>query len=514
MSSRDLSKTLKELDEVLIQWKNEYHLAGLAAGVVQDGELVYVRGFGQANIQEDLPVTADTVFRIGSISKTFTAIGVMQLYEQGRFDLDDPVNQHLKSYQVKHRDPGAPPVTIRHMLTHTSGIGETRNLPGLIQTLLGKLEIALEADDPIPDLGEYYKGELQPEVFPEQKWAYANHAFATLGQLIEDVSGQPLDEYMIEHVFEPLGMFKTDFMLSERVKEGLAKGYAFKKGKFIELPYKKVLVSAAGSVFSSVNEMAAYMAALMKGGENPSGRILKEETLRQMWKNQLRCDPAVFGFGLSWFLPAYEDVLVINHDGGWPGFVSSMFVAPDEKLGVIIFTNTASRAPNLIASDIMHRLLGQKNPLDKLPLPAVLENVHEYSRLCGYYGTKPGLLTNLRPWSMFGNEIEICIRDNKLTLRSLAGPLSRGTRLLRSDPDNPHLYQAKGLSGKDVLTIEFREDAVGEIMGLDLGLNVNQTSFYKHTYVQSLRFRTHLVGGLLATGLLLLGGRKLLKKKK
>ena len=166
MSPRDISKTIGELDEILIQWKNEYNLAGLAAGVVQDGELVYVKGFGQADIKQNIPVTADTVFRIGSISKTFTAIGIMQLYEQGRFDLDDPINQHLKSYQVKHRDPGAPPVTIRHMLTHTSGIGETRNLPGLIQTLLGKLEIALEPGEPIPPLGEYYKGELQPEVYP------------------------------------------------------------------------------------------------------------------------------------------------------------------------------------------------------------------------------------------------------------------------------------------------------------------------------------------------------------
>ena len=221
-------------------------------------------------------------------------------------------------------------------------------------------------------------------------------------------------------------MFKTDFLLSERVKEDLAKGYAFKKGKFSEIPYKKVLVSAAGSVFSSVNEMAAYMAALMQGGENQSGRFLREETLRQMWKNQLRTDPAVFGFGLSWFLPAYEDVLVINHDGGWPGFVSSMFIAPDEKLGVIIFTNTASRAPNLIASDIMHRLLGQKNPLDKLPLPGVLENPHERSRLCGYYGTKPGLLTNLRPWSMFGNEVEICMRDNQLSSARTKRPTVQG----------------------------------------------------------------------------------------
>ncbi|MFH7025428.1 MAG: serine hydrolase domain-containing protein [Heteroscytonema crispum UTEX LB 1556] len=133
----------------------------------------------------------------------------MQLWEQGKFQLDDSINKYLKAYQVKHRDPNAPPVTFRHLLTHTSGIGEVRKFTDLLLPVWG---LGGKPDKPIPSLKEYYSEGITPEVYPETKWSYANHGFATLGQLVEDISGQPFSEYAIAHIFAPLGMTHTDYL--------------------------------------------------------------------------------------------------------------------------------------------------------------------------------------------------------------------------------------------------------------------------------------------------------------
>src|SRR5215469_7879880 len=216
--------TQEGIDEVLIAACNERSLAGIAAGIVTDGRVVYAKGFGIADAERGVPITADTSFRIGSISKTFTAIGLMQLHEQERFKLDEPVNNYLKAYKIA-QPSSSPPVTFRHLLTHTSGIGELRRLSDLLRPTLG---LACKPGR-LPTLCAHYAPTLKAEVPPGTKWAYANHGFATLGQLVEDISGQPFAEYMRDHVFAPLGMERTDYLLSERVRATMAQGYRMRR---------------------------------------------------------------------------------------------------------------------------------------------------------------------------------------------------------------------------------------------------------------------------------------------
>jgi CubicO group peptidase (beta-lactamase class C family) len=206
---------------------NERTAPGLGVGVVNGSETVYAKGFGLANVEQERPVTRETVFRVGSITKTMTAIGLMQLWERGAFHLDDPVNDYLRGYQVEHPDPAALPVTFRHMLTHTSGIGELRKVTNLFRPMGG---LGAKPNGPAPSPEAYYAGGLRPGIYPGTQLAYANHALNTLGQLIEDTSGEPLSEYMRENVFEVLGMKNTDYLRSERVREGLAQGYNFSRG--------------------------------------------------------------------------------------------------------------------------------------------------------------------------------------------------------------------------------------------------------------------------------------------
>ena len=323
MALSSVEKTIQELDSILVEEMNKNKLPGLAVGIIQNGKLVASKYLGFSDLDKKEPVSADTIFRIGSISKTFTGVGIMQLWEQGKFDLDDPVNNYLKTYKVQHVDPAAPPVTFRHMLTHTSGIGEVTGLLDLFKPVAG---LGARPEDPEIPLGEYYKGCLRPEVYPGEKWAYANHAYATLGQLIEDISGQPFAEYMREHVFAPLGMQDSDFLLNENLRSRLANAYEFKKNGFSPVEYLRIEVPAAGSIFSNVEEMSKYVSALMNSGKNENGRMVKPETLELMFTPQLDIDKNLeMNIGLYFVLTNFGEHRIAWHNGGWPGFVSSMF---------------------------------------------------------------------------------------------------------------------------------------------------------------------------------------------
>jgi len=137
-SQEVISGVLEEVDDLVISAMNVHTIPGVGVGIIRGGEPVYLRGFGLANLEDGKPVTPITIFRIGSISKIVTAVGLMQLWEQGKFGLDEPVNDYLKSYQVKELDRAAPPVTFRHMLTHTSGIGELRTYTDLLKPMVGQ----------------------------------------------------------------------------------------------------------------------------------------------------------------------------------------------------------------------------------------------------------------------------------------------------------------------------------------------------------------------------------------
>ncbi|NEP12508.1 MAG: beta-lactamase family protein [Symploca sp. SIO2C1] len=446
MPQETIDRVLEEADELLISAMNEAVITGMAVGIIHQGKLIYAKSLGLAEVKSEKVITPDTVFRIGSISKTFTAIGLMQLWEQGKFQLDDPINDYLKTYQVKHRNPEAPPVTFRHLLTHTSGIGELRGIADMLQYLGG---LSVKQDQPVPTLREYYAKRLTPEIYPGTKWAYANHAFATLGQLVEDISTEPFSDYMIRHVFEPLGMTQTDYLLSERVRHQLAQGYLFNQGKLTPINYREIVVRGAGSIFSSLNDMSKYVVALLNGGKNEHGTILQPETLELMLKNQYQLDEHLDAMGLAFLLDNFDGHRIIWHNGGWPGFVSSMWIAPDDDLGVIIFTNSSSGVLDSIAKNLLRRLLEVPKPASELPRANILGSPHLWTQLSGCYRPKKGWNTNWRIWLGFGGELEVFVKDNHLMLRSLIGPLGKGIIpnpvIVGYLSKSPNLFQTKAL---------------------------------------------------------------------
>ncbi|OGO50784.1 MAG: hypothetical protein A2148_03640 [Chloroflexi bacterium RBG_16_68_14] len=510
MAETAIENVLGQVDDLVIATMNEHALAGLAVGVVHRGELVYAKGFGLADAKEERPVTPDTVFRIGSISKTFTAIALMQLWEQGKFQLDDPVKDYLTAFKVLHRDPNAPPVTFRHLLTHTAGIGEFRDITDLAR-FRRAFALGAKEDEPIPAPREYYRGRLTTELYPGQKWAYANHGFAALGQLVEDISGEPFEEHMIGHVFEPLGMYRTDFLRSERVRDELAVGYQLKKNGLTPVDYLEITIRPAGSIFSSVTEMAKYVAALLNGGRNEHGSAIQPETLHMMMEPHYVLDERLPGMGLAFWLDSIGGHRIAHHGGGWAGFVSAMLVAPDDDLGVLAFTNTSNLAPYPIALSLMQRLLGVPDETIAVPRPGMLETPHLWPELCGFYGPKPGFMTNARIWMSFAGEAEVFIKDNRLAIRALVGPLRKGLTLYRTDADDPLAFQAE--YEKLPIPFVFRRNEDGQVERLCSAGAMGFLDLYKRPKGESLSFRARVaLSGLaaLVAGVL---GLRLLRKR-
>jgi CubicO group peptidase (beta-lactamase class C family) len=255
---------------------NRWPAVGLAVGVVRNGRLEFFHGHGFADIASNTPVTEDTVFRIGSITKTFTAIAVMQLVEQGLVDLDAAANDYLCAYRLIPAKTTHRPATLRHLLTHTAGLPEVVYPSRILQPVFGEM---VKLGKPVPSLAEYYRGALRLAAEPGTRYIYTDHGFATLGQIVEDMSGKPFDRYLHEHVFEPLGMSDTNLLRSAPVESRLATGYQLRSAGAKPVTDSEVITIGGGGIYSTPRDMARYLAALLGGGANEHGSVLKPKSL-------------------------------------------------------------------------------------------------------------------------------------------------------------------------------------------------------------------------------------------
>lgn len=478
-----IQQTLTTADTAITKALQENHLPGIGVGLVYQGRVIYAKGFGYADVAQQVPVTPETVFRIASISKTFAAVALMQLWQQGKFDLHEPVNKHLKAFQLRH--VGSQPITFHHLLTHTAGLGE---LAPLWRYFSPSAHFnVVSPHRPAPPLSKLYGRFLPAERPAGEKWCYANNGYATIGQLVEDISGQSFLRYTREHIFNPLGMDTADFWRSDRVKPRLAIGYSYKEKqeRFKPVPDLEQVTTAAGSMYASVTDMTRYLAALMSGGRNESGQILKPETLHMMFAPQYQLDPRLQGMGYGFKVDDWGGHRVVSHDGLWLGFVSSLFVAPDARLGVIAVTNRASSGVIVgLARQLLQRALGYNpRPIKKRGDTEPPDQPELWPELVGFYGPTPGWNSNFRLWQQFGGEFEIYVHEGRLTMRANWGGWKGGYALRPADFDDPYAFAA------GATPILFRRAGDGN-MTLLYGLH----SFQKRPYAQSVRRKLDLTG--------------------
>ncbi|MET8651581.1 serine hydrolase domain-containing protein [Nocardia aurea] len=427
---------------------------GAVVGIVRGHETAVVSAHGLADIATARPVDADTVFRIASITKTFTAVAVLQLWQRGRLDLDAPANEYLRSYRLAPSPRFALP-TVRQLLTHTAGIGETARPTRLLRPDFGE---SVPPGHAVPTLSEFYRGALKVQAEPGTRWTYSNHGFATLGQLVEDVSGTALDEYLREHVFGPLGMHDTGLVHRRSDRARHATGYVLRADGPHPVIRREMVTVGAASANSTARDLCRYLSALVGGGANQYGAVLDPGTLTTMFAPQYQPDPRIPGMGLGFFRARLGAHQVIEHQGILPGFDSQIWAAPDAGVGVVALTTGAHRGmlwlPAATAA-LMRDVLGVPEPVIRSDIGHSPEIWHD---ICGYYRL-PGALTDVRARGMVGAGVRVAISGGRPVLR-VATPiptLMRGLALYPDDERDPWVFRLDlSRFGMDTVRIVFR----------------------------------------------------------
>ena len=304
---------------------------GAVVALVQGDRLLLVRGFGVADLSTRAPVTPDTVFRVGSLSKPFTATAIMQLAEEGRVRLPAPVNRYLHDMQVPTafgRD-----VTILDLATHTAGFDV--RLEGT----------AAAADRDVQPLGSYLRANLPRQVRRSgEVLSYSNHGYALLGHVVEEVTGEAFERYMADRLFAPLGMARSSFRLTPDVQRTVATGYERTRGTFRpSAPIHPRIYPAAG-LNTTGNDMARFMIAQLNGGRLEDARILSDTSVADMQRQQFTQSPAMPGIAFGFFENLIRGERALVHGGGIRGFMSGLCLWPRYRLGLFISNNGYSGA--------------------------------------------------------------------------------------------------------------------------------------------------------------------------
>jgi CubicO group peptidase (beta-lactamase class C family) len=322
------------------------HKPSVSACIIVDDSVVWSRGYGLYDIENNKPATPDTLYLLASISKTVAATALMQLYEQGFFDLDDDVNDYLP---FSLRNPKYPdiPITFRMLLSHRSSIASDNSDRLCLSYIPGDPDIP---SYPYPWLEEYltpdgsaYHSSVWSDDPPGEKYYYANIGFSIIGYLVEIISGQIFNEYCKEHIFSPLGMYNTSFRLKDLdiSKIAIPYFYKYKKRDYIPNPhYGMFVLHPAASLRTSVDEFSHFLIAHMNGGMYNDVRILNESTVELMHTAHYPLNDQGYGYGLGWSIKVSESgKKEIGHSGGWPGVHTLMTYRPFDNTAIVIFTN-------------------------------------------------------------------------------------------------------------------------------------------------------------------------------
>lgn len=436
MTTERRSERRSELDAKVNQILSRHPAVGLAVGIIRNGELQSFHGHGLANIASHTPITEDTVIRIGSLTKTFTAVAVMQLWEQGLVDLDAAANDYLNAYELIPAHPTHRPATVRHLLTYTAGLPQCLHLSRAFKPILGEM---VKFGRPVPTLAQYYRGGLHLIAEPGMRHVYSNHGFTTLGQIVEDVTGEPLRRYFREHIFEPLGMERSDLVRSDRIRSRLATGYALRSRGPHPVGDHDLITVAGGGIYSTTRDVARYVAALLGSGANEHGSILEPETLAVMFAPQYRPDPHLAGVGLAFYRREVGAHLFIEKSGLVPGFASQMCMAPVDGVGVVAFTNGAKGAHGWLGpevSGILGHVVGAPEEAIRTDVP---HRPEVWGDLCGRYSLR-GSWRDVDKWVIAG--AEVVVRGGRLVLRP--EPVISGLRGFPLSPDDegdPYVFR-------------------------------------------------------------------------
>jgi len=324
--------------EVWLEAQRAYWgLPGVAVGIVQDQALIYAKGIGYANLETHAPVTPQTIYRIASHSKLFTAIAIMQLRDQGKLNLDDSVKQYLPWFDIPNGCPQATSITVRHLVTHTSGLPREAGSGYWTDFEFPTTQQVIE------------RLSSQRTIYPAAtRFKYSNLAVTLAGEIVATVSQQSFAEYIQQHILAPLDMQSTSVVLPADNKERLATGYGRRlpDGTRTPLPFVDAKgMGAATGLSSTIRDMAKFVSWQFRLRESNGAEVLKASTLREMQRVHWLLPDWQSGQGLGFSIVHYAARDLIGHIGLYPGYATATYISPQEKIGVIVLTNALDAQP-------------------------------------------------------------------------------------------------------------------------------------------------------------------------
>jgi len=396
--------TSSAIDEV-IQRRVPADGPGVAVAVIRDGVVIYKNGYGCANLEWRQPIGPDTLFGLGSVTKPFTAQAIMLLEQQGKLRLDDEVTHYLPDAPTHGRQ-----ITIRQLLTHTSGIANFVTQPGFWPNIAREQRTAMEVTGLFRDLPLDFE--------PGENYSYSNSAYVLLGRLIETLSGMPYGAFIESALFAPLAMTHSRYMDDQRIIPQRAARYLREEETWVRAPYYSASVTyAAGGLGSTLDDLILWDQALREG------TMISREVDARMRTSVRLNDGREMGYGFGWGLSRYRGRAVTHHAGGVPGYSSFVGRFLEDHMTIIVLSNIGLFDAAGLAKEIANALLSLSAP-ERL---AITEAPSELDACAGGYE------------NFIGEALEISRNGERLTVSGELTcdliPLGRATYAAADDPD-------------------------------------------------------------------------------
>lgn len=438
----DYSNELALIEAWLAGQRAYDRVPGLSVAIMQDQEVLWSGGFGQADLDRNLPARADTIYGICSISKLFTGIAVMQLRDQGKFRLDDPIGELLPWYNLEQAHEGSPPVTLRAVLTHSAGLPRESDVP-----------YWMPPDFPFPSR-EKMKKVLgsQSTLYPADRYyQYSNLGLTLAGEVVAEISAEEYAAYVEKHILEPLGLEDTDtgFPTDER-QARIATGYAYpgRDHQLKEMPRydTRAITPAAGfaSTALDLGRFASWQFRVLNGQKNP---VLAPNTLREMQRVQWLDWDWNVARGLAFGVYRVGDRTLTGHAGDCPGFNTRLYLDPLSQFAVAVLANRNRVGVDGYAAGI----------LDILEAGLTSDEPPVSDRLDDYVGSY-----DMSPWD---GELLVFRSGNSLGFTSLPtmDPAGSIAKLRHAENDRFHIVRSDDENGAEVL---FLRDDQGRVSHL------------------------------------------------
>src|ERR1700730_4703607 len=401
---KDYADVVETLRPFIHQQMTEKELPALSIAIIDDQQIVWAESFGMADPKSKTPASADTVYRIGSVSKLFTDSAIMQLVERGELNLDAPITDYLPDFHP--RNPFGTPITLRQLMSHRSGLLREPPVGNYFETSQPTLAATVQS-----------LNDTELVFAPNTHTKYSNAAIAVVGYLLESRSHEPFAQYLKSSVLDPMGLRHSSFEPNPAIITNLAKAEMWTyDGLKFEAPTFQLGMAPAGSMYSTVNDLGHFVSVLLAQGKAENGAVIKPATLEQMWSPQFP-NPGGRVFGLGFLVRSLDGHRLVGHGGAIYGFATTVDLLPEDKVGVVVVAtkDAVNAVTERIGEESLRLVLAHRagKPLEipqaTSPVPLALVR-----RLAGRYGTGEdtvdltyldGRLTMLKPAG--GEQLEL-----------------------------------------------------------------------------------------------------------